>query len=156
MESVTYLKNLKITPKKLRLMLPKVKKMKPSRATEVLAYMPDHSARVLYSAIRSAMANARHTLKIDDSLLQFKTFFVEEGQKLRRFNPGGRGSPQGYKKRYAHVKIVIVAGETASEPTQEVISDTDKSEITEVKEVSTKKKAAVRKPRKKEVSKNSK
>ena len=113
MESLTYLKNLKITPKKLRLFLPVIKKMTPEQAVQSLMYSPEKSARVFYKGIQSAIANARQTLKVGDDLLKFKLLTVEEGQKLRRFKAGGRGTAKPIMRRYAHIKIILVA-ETAT------------------------------------------
>ncbi len=155
MESITYLKNLKIAPKKVRFLLPRVKSMKPVNAVEVLAYMPDNSAKILYKAIKSAISNAKNTLKVDDSLLQFKTFFVEEGQKLKRFNPAGRGSARGYKRRYSHVKIVLVS--SGAKKQLEIVADDQKKDDEVVQETAEKpKRKVVRKSIKKVVGKNSK
>ncbi len=151
MESTTYLKNLKISPKKLRFLLPKIKKMSPVAAAEVLAYMPDNSARILFAAIRSAMSNAKNTLKVDDSLLQFRTFFVEEGQKLKRYHPAARGSARGYKRRYSHVKIVMVST-ARQKKTEEVVAVP--SEIEEKAEKKVVKKSPVRRTKKKTEIKN--
>jgi len=109
MESVTYLKNLDIPPKKLRMFLPKVKKMSPVQAVSVLYYSPNRPAKIFYKAIKSAIANAKQTLKVSDDLLQFKLFTVEEGNKLKRYTAGSRGSAKPFKKRYSHIKIILIS-----------------------------------------------
>src|SRR5438094_673308 len=101
MESQTYLKNINIPPKKLRMLLPVIKKMTPLEATEVLNYTPRRSARIFYKAIQSALANARQVLKTSDDMLQFKAFTIEEGQKLKRYLAGSRGSAKPFKKRFS-------------------------------------------------------
>jgi large subunit ribosomal protein L22 len=78
-------------------------------ATNVLYYSPKRSARIFYKAIKSAINNAKQTLKVSDDLLQFKLFTVEEGQKLKRYLPGSRGNVKPVKKRYSHIKIVLTA-----------------------------------------------
>lgn len=113
MESLTYQKNLKISPKKLRFLLPLIKKMTPINATVSLMYSPEKAARVFYKAIKSALANARHTLKVGDDLIKFKLLTVEEGQKLRRFKAGGRGTANPIMRRYAHIKIIMTADQPA-------------------------------------------
>lgn len=107
MESVTYLRNIKITPKKLRLVLPAIKKLEPMRALDVLAYTPKKPAKVFYKAIKSAISNAKAYLKVQEDLLQFRTLSVDEGQVLKRFNPGSRGSAMPFKRRFSHIKIVL-------------------------------------------------
>lgn len=113
MESVTYLKNIKIAPKKLRFYAPTIKKMTPEQALKTLLYMHEKPGRVFYQAVKSAMANAKNVLKVQDDLLQFKALIIEEGNKLKRFNPGSRGSAKPYKKRFSHIKIIMTASAPA-------------------------------------------
>lgn len=115
MESVTYLKNIKIAPKKLRFYLGSIKKMTPGEALTVLLYAHEKPGRVFYQAIKSAVANAKHTLKVQDDLLQFKALMIEEGQKVRRYRPGSRGSAKPIKKRYSHIKIILSASSTSTQ-----------------------------------------
>ncbi|MBI4004768.1 50S ribosomal protein L22 [Candidatus Roizmanbacteria bacterium] len=111
MESVTNLKNIKITPKKLRFFVPLVKKMHPMDAIEVLSHTPNKPAKILSKAVKSAIANAMQTLKVKEDLLRFKTFSIDGGQKLKRYNPGSRGNAQPYIKRFSHINIVLQAAQ---------------------------------------------
>jgi large subunit ribosomal protein L22 len=113
MESLTYLKNVRISPKKLRFMVAPVKKMKPAAALDYLMYMPQKTANICYKAIHSAIANAKNTLKVNDDMLQFKLFTIEEGPKLRRYRPGSRGTPNPINKGFSHIKIILVAEQPA-------------------------------------------
>ncbi len=107
MESTTYLRDIKIPPKKLRIFMPVIRNSTPVKVLEVLKYIPNRAAKLYYKAIHSAMANARQTLKVSDDLLQFKLLSVDAGQVLKRFNPGSHGNAKPYKKRYSHIKIVL-------------------------------------------------
>lgn len=109
MESLTHLKNLRISPKKLRFLLPEIKKLDPQSALDYLTYTPKKAARFFYKSIKSAINNAKQTLKVDENLLKFQTLLVEEGQKLKRFKAGGRGGVKPIKRRFSHIKIVLVA-----------------------------------------------
>lgn len=109
MEAKAYLKNVKISPKKLRFLLPELKKLKPTDALNYLMYTPKKGAKILYKAIKSAISNAKTSLGNDASNLRFKTLLAEEGQKLKRFNPGGRGTIKPFIKRMSHIKIVLEA-----------------------------------------------
>ncbi len=126
MESLTYQKNLDIAPKKLRMLLPKVKKLSPLEATKVLFYSPRKAGQVFYKVIKSAIANAKQTLKVNDDLLQFKLFTVEEGNKLKRYQAGSRGNAKPFKKRYSHIKIILTA--KAQTETSQKMSTTKKLE----------------------------
>jgi len=108
-ESQAYIKNLKISPKKLRFLLPEIKKLRPSEALEKLFYIPKKSAKIFYQAIKSAVSNAKTTLKTGEEMLKFKLLTIEEGRKLKRFQPGARGMVKPILKRYAHIRIVLEA-----------------------------------------------
>ena len=112
MESITYLRNIKITPKKLRFFVPIIKKMNPIEAIGALSYTPGKPAKIFFKAVKSALANAQQTLKLKGELLQFKTLSIDEGQKLKRFNPGSRGNAKPFIKRFSHIKIILQAIQT--------------------------------------------
>lgn len=108
-ESKTYLKNLAISPKKLRFYLKAVKKLSPKEALDYLFYGSQKATKVLYQALKSAISNAKQTLKVDENLLKFKLFTIEEGLKLKRYRPGSRGTVKPILKRRSHIKIVLTA-----------------------------------------------
>ena len=110
-ESLTYLKNIDITPKKLRYYLLAVKKMTPTSTLDFLFYGRQRATQVLYQAVKSAISNAKQSLKVSEDLLKFKLFTIEEGQKLKRYRPGGRGTPKPVVKKKSHIKIVLVKSE---------------------------------------------
>lgn len=112
MESKTYLKNLRESPKKLRFFLAEIKKRKPYTALDFLYYAPQKAAKIMYQALKSAISNAKNTLKVDENLLEWKLLTVEEGYKLKRNRPGGRGTPKPFKIRFSHIKIVLTAKPT--------------------------------------------
>lgn len=120
MESTTYFKNVRMSPKKLRFFTESIKKMTPVQALQVLLYSPEKPSQVFYKSIHSAIANAKQTLKVADDLLQFKTLMVEEGQKMKRYRPGGRGTARMIRKRSSHIKIVLTAKEGAEIVKKEV------------------------------------
>ena len=116
MEATAYFKNVHISPKKLRFLLPDIKKMSPSASLQYLMYSPKKGAKVLHKVIKSVIDNAKSTLKIDENLLKFKLFTVEQGNALKRYRPGGRGTAKPYKKRYSHIKVVLYADKVVAAP----------------------------------------
>lgn len=112
MESRTYMKNLPVSPKKLRFFLPAIKKMDPHAALDYLYYLPNKPAKILYQVLKSAISNAKNVLKIPENLLKWKFLAVEEGWKLKRYKAGGRGTAKPYRKRFSHVKIILEAKKT--------------------------------------------
>lgn len=137
MEARAYIKNVKMTPKKLRFLLHEVKKLTPQQALERLLYVEKKPARVLLKAIESAVQNAKQVLKTDESKLIFKTLTVEEGNKIKRLKAGGRGMAKPYVRRYAHIKIILTAQKPL--PTEEKIVTQPKKEAQDKSKVKSKK-----------------
>lgn len=146
METTAYFKNVHITPKKLRFMLDDIKKMKPAQALQHLYYSPKKGAEIFYKAIKSAIDSARYTLKTNDDMLQFKLLTIEQGNKLKRFRPGGRGTAKSYAKKFAHIKIILTAQKVAPVESKKEVKLVEKKPlpIRSDKKVA-KKKAVVRK-----------
>lgn len=107
MEIKAFQKNAKISPKKTRFLLASIRKMSPEQAVDALYYMPHKSAKILRAVIKSALANASNTLKIDSNLLQFKSLSVDQGNKLKRFRAGGRGTAKPYVHQLAHISVIL-------------------------------------------------
>jgi large subunit ribosomal protein L22 len=140
--------------------LPKVKKLSPMQATQFLYYSPNRGAHIFYKAIKSAIANAKQTLKVDDDLLQFKLFTVEEGNKLKRYTAGSRGSAKPFKKRYSHIKIILISKTDAvssvkAKKNDKVVKQEAKAAQLELKKPETKEKKVKAAPKKTVVKKNS-
>src|SRR3989344_780055 len=125
MEAVSFFRNLKISPKKLRFFLPEIKKKSPAEALDYLLYLPNKAAKVFYKVIKSALSNAKNQLKVDVKSIEFKHLSVEQGQRLKRFKAGSRGTAMPILRRFAHVKVIL----ESQEPTKKTETLNPKSEI---------------------------
>ena len=132
-------------PRKLRSYLAAVKKMTPSQALDFLFYGRQKATDVLYQAVKSAVTNAKATLKVESDLLKFKVFTIEEGQKLKRYRPGGRGTPKPVVKRKSHIKIIIVSNVKKPELKTGLKEEAKKEEKKVEKKLEVTKKTAVAK-----------
>ncbi len=104
MEYVTIQKNLKSSPRKLRLVADMVRKMSPAQAVLQLQFTNTAAAPLLAKAIKTVLANAGNA-----EGLVFKSIEINDGLRMRRMRVGtaGRGRGRPYKKRLAHVKVVV-------------------------------------------------
>ncbi len=109
MESQTVIKNVRISPKKLRFLVDAIKNLKPEESLNYLLYINKKGGILLFNAIKSAVSSAQNALKATPDMLKFKALIIEEGQKLKRYRPGGKGGIKPFKKRFAHIKIVLEA-----------------------------------------------
>lgn len=140
MESLTYQKNLKISPKKMRMIRDDVARMTPHEALDFLYYSPLKSARMYYKVLRSAISNATNTLKVQPDMLQFKLLTIEEGRRLKRFKAGSKGMAKPIVREYCHVKVILVEKEvTQSKKTKVQSTRETKDAVKEEKKPAAKK-----------------
>ncbi len=106
METTTIQKYIHTSPRKLRLVADMVRKMTPDQALNVLRVTPKDAAKDLAKAIETVLANMRQK-GMDGQKTNFKTIEINESVKLRRFHAGTRGRVKPFKRRMAHIKIVL-------------------------------------------------
>lgn len=106
MEVQTIQKFIHTPPRKLRLVVDMVRKMAPLKALDISRVTPKLAAIDLAKALETVLANAKQS-GLDTSKLIFKKLEINESIKMRRFRAGTKGRAKPYKKRMAHIKIVL-------------------------------------------------
>lgn len=99
-------KYLIMSPRKLRLVVGLIKKMKPVDAIEKLPFASRRAAGDLAKVIKSALANARNQ-GINDTELVFKEIQIGEGPRLKRGKAASRGRWHPFKKRMSHIRVIL-------------------------------------------------
>lgn len=89
-----------------------VRKMTPNQALNILRVTPKYAARDLVKAIETVLANAKQ-LGLEKESVIFKKLEIDESTKMRRFHAGTRGRVKPFKRRMAHIKIVLSDGKEA-------------------------------------------
>ena len=112
MEIIAQAKNIKISPRKVRVVAEAVKKLSPSLALSQHALMSRRPAGPIAKVLQSAMANATHNAKLPLDSLTIKTIVVEGSTFLKRWRPVSRGRAHAYKKRASHIRIVLTDEKT--------------------------------------------
>ena len=106
MEYISTQKFLRMSPKKIRVVVRAIKGMNPSKAVEVLPYIGKKASEPLEKTIKSAIANARmRGAKVEE--LEFKEIQIGEGPRLKRGIAAPRGRYHPIKKRMSHIRIVL-------------------------------------------------
>lgn len=96
------------SPRKLRLVVEVIKKMKPVDAVEKLPFVQKRAAGDLVKVIKSAIANAK-AQGVSDADLVFKEIQIGEGPRLKRGRAASRGMWHPFKKRMSHIRVVLVS-----------------------------------------------
>lgn len=107
-------KYLLMSPKKVRVVVQMIKKLKPTLAAESLFLVNKRAAEPIRKVILSAIANAK-TKGISEKDLIFKEIQVGEGPRLKRGNPVSRGQWHPIKKRMCHIRVILTTLEKKGE-----------------------------------------
>lgn len=107
MEYVAIAKNIKISPRKVRLVADGVKKQNLKAALSSLSVMNKRAAGPIKKAIDSAAANALNNFNADKNGITIKNITVTEGTSMKRYHYAGRGRTRPYKKRTSHITVIL-------------------------------------------------
>lgn len=101
------LRFLRMSPRKVRLVVDAVRGMKVSAAETKLAFLPKLAAQPVQKLLRSAVANAEHNFHLKKEDLFIKTIVADGGPTLKRSAPRAFGRAAPIRKRTTHVTLVL-------------------------------------------------
>lgn len=113
MEYIATQKFLRMSPKKIRIVVGMVKKLTPQRAVEVLPHVGKRAAEPLGKVIKTAIANASMAGAKSEDLV-FSEIQIGEGPRLRRGRARSRGMYHPIKKRMSHIRVVLQSKPTSA------------------------------------------
>ncbi len=101
-------KDIKISPRKLRLLANSIKKENPFTCLERLKFVNSKASRVLQKGIKNAIANAKNQ-NFDQNSLKFHTITANEGMKIKRMDKshGYYFSRGVIIKRHSRLEIIL-------------------------------------------------
>ncbi|GIW61267.1 MAG: 50S ribosomal protein L22 [Patescibacteria group bacterium] len=107
MEIIAQANQVRISPRKVRLVADAVRRMSLDEALYALRSIRKRGARVLEKTILSAVANAVNNAKLERSKLKIARIEVTEGPAFKRYRASTRGRIHPYKKRSSNIKVVL-------------------------------------------------
>jgi|SRR3989304_2552545 large subunit ribosomal protein L22 len=107
MEAKAVARFVRVSPRKVRLVMDEIRGMKVDDALKQLSYSPQKGAAVLKKLIDSAVANATANSEIDVDTLFVKRVFADEGPTWKRFSPRAMGRATRIRKRSSHLTVVL-------------------------------------------------
>jgi large subunit ribosomal protein L22 len=111
MEAVAKLKNVPMSPRKMRLVVDNIRGKKVVDALGILRYTNKEAAVWLEKLVLSAVSNWEQKSDMvggaDEYDLFIKTAFVDPGTIIYRFLPAPQGRAYRVRKRRNHVTIVV-------------------------------------------------
>lgn len=107
MEIKAHLNELRLSPRKVRIVARSLKGMRVDRAEQELRIRPKRATGPLLKLLHSATANAMHNFQISSSDLSIKKIFVNGGTVLKRLMPRAFGRGATIRKRTSHITMVL-------------------------------------------------
>jgi len=107
MEVKAVAKYLRVSPRKVRLVMDEVRGKRVEDALNALSYAPQKGAFLLRKVIQSAVANAEANTSLDVDRLYIKRVYADEGPTLKRFMPRALGRATRIRKRTSHLTVVL-------------------------------------------------
>ena len=113
MEAKAKVQYVRISPRKVKIVLDLIRNKPVGEAAAILKHTPKAASEYIYKLVMSASANAEHNFSMDASRLYVSECFVCPGPTLKRIMPRARGSADRILKRTSHVTIALKEKEEA-------------------------------------------
>jgi large subunit ribosomal protein L22 len=107
MESRAMTRFVRLSPRKVRLVLDQIRGKGVEEALNVLKFVPKRSAAIVAKTVRAAVANAEGTQSVDVDRLYVKRITVDEAGMWKRMLPRAMGRATRVRKRLSHITVVL-------------------------------------------------
>lgn len=107
MESRAYLRYVRISPRKIQIVLDLIRGKQADMAAAILKHTPKSASEPLLKLLNSAIANAENNHNMDKNNLYVAQCFVCPGPTMKRIRPRAQGRAFRVLKRSSHVTMVL-------------------------------------------------
>ena len=102
-----YLKQLRMTPRKVKIVLDLIRGKDVAEAAAILKYTNKIACEPVLKLLNSAIANAETNHNMDVDKLYVAEVFANQGPTLKRVQPRAQGRAFRIRKRTSHITIVL-------------------------------------------------
>ena len=107
MEARAYLRNVRISPRKVKIVLDLIRNKPVDYAMAVLKHTPKAACEDIEKLLKSAIANAENNNDMDKERLYVAECFVSPGSTMKRIMPRDHGRAYRINKRTSHITLVL-------------------------------------------------
>ena len=107
MEAKANLKYLRISPRKVKIVLDLIRGKDVATATAILMQTPKAASEPVLKLLKSAAANAENNHQMDPEKLYVSTTYACPGPIIKRIMPRAQGRAYRINKRTSHVTIAV-------------------------------------------------
>ena len=106
MEVRASIKNVRVSPRKARLVVDAVRGKRVPEAIAVARFLPQKTATDIERLLKSVAANAENNYDLDPEDLWVKAIYADDGPSFRRFKAKARGRVGRIQRRTCHITVV--------------------------------------------------
>jgi large subunit ribosomal protein L22 len=103
---------LRMSPKKVRLIIDLIRGLDVQTARTQLRFQKKAASVPVLKLLESAVANAKHNFNLDEQDLFIKTITADGGPTLHRWRPRAFGRSAPIRKRTTHLSVILSEKET--------------------------------------------
>ncbi|HAG51469.1 MAG: 50S ribosomal protein L22 [Deltaproteobacteria bacterium GWC2_42_51] len=107
MEAKASARYVRVSPQKARLVIDLIRGKKINDAIARLAFTKKAVAKEIDKILKSAIANAENTKKMDVDNLYVKKAYVDQGPTMKRIHAKAMGRANVIRRRNSHITIVL-------------------------------------------------
>ncbi len=111
MEARAYLYDLRISPRKVKIVIDLIRNKDVTTAAAILANTRKAASEPLAKLLKSAVANAENNHNLDTGKLYVSECFVTPGRTAKRIMPRAKGSAYRILKRSSHITLAVAEKE---------------------------------------------
>ena len=102
-----HLNNLRIAPRKVRLIANLIKKTPVLEAEAELKFQSKRAALPILKLLKSGVASAANNFNLAPENLYISNILVDEGPMLKRFRPRAFGRAGAIHKKTSHITLIL-------------------------------------------------
>jgi large subunit ribosomal protein L22 len=106
MEVRASLTNIRVSPRKARLVVDAVRGKRVMDAIAISRFLPQKTADDVERLLKSVAANAENNYDLDPEDLWIKEIYANEGPTFRRFKAKARGRVGRIQRRTCHITVI--------------------------------------------------
>jgi len=111
MEAKAIARNVRMTPRKVKLICDLIRGQDAGQAMAIIKNTPKMACEPMEKLLKSAMANAENNLNMDADRLYVKEAHVGPGPTMKRIMPRAQGRAFRILKRTSHITLVLAEKE---------------------------------------------
>lgn len=107
MEARAIAKYVRISPRKVNIVLNLIRGKDVKEALAILKFTPKAASEIVTKIVKSAAANAENNHEMNPDNLYIAETYANQGPTLKRFQPHAQGRAFRINKRTSHITVVL-------------------------------------------------